>query len=556
VGWLGQVVVALALAALAHHLWQRGVPVSPWDSSRFIWWPILNARTGWIPWIPVSIIVTWRWGWVLVHWIRATIYRLLAFPRLRRAAENAVKVHGPIPELSVVVVTYKEDPHITRVVFDSIFEELARIDGLDRPPVVVAITGCDDDDDAIRASRDRVAVGVPSERCAELILKRGSDGKRRALASGLEWVRGWQRSPDGVFVAMDGDTKLEPGALERCLCFFRLQPAIAAVTTNEHAVVRAPGWFCEWIHLRHGQRNLYASSIALSRRLLCLTGRFSVFRGDALDESFIEIVRNDHVQSWLWGDYALLSGDDKSTWFKLLSKGARMLYVPDVTVVTHEAVHGSAVVRAYHNLRRWGGNLIRNSDRAIALGPRRTGLFIWWCLLDQRISMWTLLVGPLAFTLMMLAGRVDLACVYMLWVMVSRTVRVLPSWLHGRRVSFLYAPLAALLDTAGALVKIWIVYFPAKQFWFNRGKRQLDSTKGQGRLLERRAAAATLMASAFLALIGFVAWLTGTLQPGREVSLIVEELRASSSLLLMLGLVPVLAGSAVALAARLGRGEN
>src|SRR5262249_25277045 len=161
-------------------------------------------------------------------------------------------------------------------------------------------------------------------------------------------------------------------------------------------------------------------------------------------------------------------------------------------------------------------------------GPRRVGAFTWWCLLDQRISMWAMLVGPLAFALMMVAGRVDLACAYLLWVMVSRTIRVAPSWVHGRRLSVLYAPLAALLDTAGALVKIWIGYFPANQFWFNRGFRRLDSTAGKKRLLERRAAAGALMASALTGLIGFVAWLTGTLQPGRELALILDEIGPGS----------------------------
>jgi glycosyltransferase Alg8 len=556
VGWLGQVLVALALGYLINYLWLRGGPRGPWDPHRFVWWPIVNERTSWIPWIPVSILAGWRWTWVLVHWIRAATYRLRVFPRLRREAEAEVATRGAVPELAVLVVTYKEDPNITRVVFESIFEEAARVEGLDRHPVIVAVTGSDADDEGIRAARDRVAGRVPPGRRAKLVLMRGTDGKRRALAAGLEWIRRWHRSPDGAFVAMDGDTKLEPGALSRSLCFFRLQPTISALTTNEHAIVRAPGWFCEWIHLRHGQRNLYASSLALSRRLLCLTGRFSVFRADVLDDGFIEIVRNDHVRSWLWGDYALLSGDDKSTWFNLLGKGLRMLYVPDVAVITHEAVQGSAAVRAYHNLRRWGGNLIRNSERAISLGPRRVGPFTWWCLLDQRVSMWTILVGPLAFLLMMLSGRVDLACVYLLWVVVSRSVRVVPSWLHGRRVSLLYAPLSALLDTAGALVKIWIVYFPAKQFWFNRGHRQLDSTKGRSRLLERRAAAGTLLGSALLALVGFVSWLTGSLQPGREAALLLDELRAGPALFLVLGLLPVLVGSAVALAARLGRGGN
>jgi hypothetical protein len=47
-------------------------------------------------------------------------------------------------------------------------------------------------------------------------------------------------------------------------------------------------------------------------------------------------------------------------------------------------------------MRRWFGNMLRASGRAIALGPRQVGLFAWWCLIDQRISMWTPLLLPLS----------------------------------------------------------------------------------------------------------------------------------------------------------------
>ena len=83
---------------------------------------------------------------------------------------------------------------------------------------------------------------------------------------------------------MDGDTHLEPGAISGALPFLRLEPPIIAMTTDEHVCVDGPAWIAEWLHLRHGLRDLYTSSVALSQRLLCLTGRFSVFRADALDD--------------------------------------------------------------------------------------------------------------------------------------------------------------------------------------------------------------------------------------------------------------------------------
>lgn len=450
-------------------------------------------------WLPFSTLIFWRWGWALAHWCRAGIYAAIVYPRLRRAARAAAVARGPVREVAVLLATYKERADITARVIASVLDELARTPGLERPPLIVAVTGCNADDATIREVFAQHALGCRPE----LILLRGADGKRDALAKGLEVLRAWQTDPDGVFVMMDGDTELGSGALSELTPLFRLEPKVAAVTTNEHAVVHAPAWFCEWIHLRHGQRHLFNCSIALSGRLLCLTGRYSVFRAAVLDSDFIEIVRNDRVDHWLWGQYRLLSGDDKSTWFHLLSRAARLLYVPDQLVITHETVGRAAGLRAYHNLRRWGGNMVRNSERAIRVGPRKLGWFCCACLIDQRLIMWTTLVGPTAALYTASAGRWDLVASYLLWVIVSRSFRCLPIWLHGRRISVCYAPLAVLSDWASAVVKIWVTFFPARQYWLNRGSRELDSTRSRARHRERLVVAwSFLLASA----IGYVVW--------------------------------------------------
>jgi glycosyltransferase Alg8 len=451
----------------------------------------------------LSLLVLWRWGWAFLHWTRAAIYRYWAYPRLARAGRAAVALRGPVPEVAVLVATYKERPAITRRVILSVVDELAGLEGLRRAPLLIAVTGSDGDDEAITAALAEAAARLPASRLPELRLLRGANGKRDALAKGLEALAATSPDPEGAFVMMDGDTHLEPGVFLRCLPLLRLEPAVSAVTTNEHVSAEGPVWLSEWLHLRHGLRHLYTCSIALSNKLLCLTGRFSLFRASALRPDFIEIVRNDSVEHWLWGRYTLLSGDDKSTWFNLLSRGARLLYVPDATVVTHETLGGSSVVRAYHNLRRWGGNMVRNSERAIALGPRFLGLFCWWCLVDQRLSMWTTLVGPTSLLLALWAGRTDLAAAYVVWVIGTRTIRMIPSWLHGRRLSLLYPPLAAVMDWTGALVKIWVLFFPARQFWLNRGARELDSTRGRARIRDRKViAASTLLVSLLLYVLG------------------------------------------------------
>ena len=130
--------------------------------------------------------------------------------------------------------------------------------------------------------------------------------------------------------------------------------------------------------MRFAQRRIGMQSHALAGMILTLTGRLSLFRAHYVtSHEFIDIVEEDFLEHWLWGRFRFLSGDDKSTWYYMLREGARTIYVPDAYCITIESIHGSGYDRMVQNLRRWSGNMLRNGARAIALGPRRVGLFTW-----------------------------------------------------------------------------------------------------------------------------------------------------------------------------------
>ena len=115
-----------------------------------------------------------------------------------------------------------------------------------------------------------------------------------------------------------------------------------------------------------------------------------------VSHDFIRLQEADYLNHWLWGSFRFLSGDDKSSaGIALLKHNVKMLYVPDSRGYTIEIIEGSAYTRMVENLRRWSGNMLRNGQRAIALGPGRMPFFIWWCCVDQRLAMWTMLFSPL-----------------------------------------------------------------------------------------------------------------------------------------------------------------
>jgi glycosyltransferase Alg8 len=371
---------------------------------------------------------------------------------------------------------------------------------------VVVATGCDEDDQAIQrvhaeCSRAlETATGVAW--APELVLLRDDTGKRPAIASALREIAASQPHPDGVVLFLDGDTLLQPGLLQKVLPLFRLKPEVSAVTTDEDGWVQGPRWFAEWISLRLGLRHRTMCSIALSGKLLCLTGRLSVFRASvAVDPSFLEQIERDSIEHWLWGSFDMLSGDDKSTSYWLTARGRRMLYVPDARATTIEVVSKAAVKRALANIRRWSGNSLRHGWRSLKLGPKKLGWFCWYCLLDQRVAIWTVLVGPLFALLAVCSGRMEVAAAYLLWVMVSRFCHSAIAWLHGRRLSAYYVPLQVVSDWVTSLTKAWTLFHPAKQAWFNRGARRLDAQKTGASPRLRAAAAHYLYAFTFAGLV-------------------------------------------------------
>jgi len=453
-------------------------------------------------------IAVWRWGWFVVQSVRALLYRYWAFPRLRRQAERAASVaeHGPVPEVSILAVTYHERPWITEAVFKSVYRELSTLSGLARAPRLVVATGCDEDDQAIQRVHAECSQSFGAAAGAawppELVLLRDDTGKRPALAGALREIAAGQPHPDGVVLFLDGDTVLQPGLMRKVLPLFRLKPDVSAVTTDEDGWVQGPRWFAEWISLRLGLRHRTMCSVALSGTLLCLTGRLSVFRASvAVDPSFLEQIERDSIEHWLWGSFDMLSGDDKSTSYWLAARGRRMLYVPDARATTIEVVSKPAAKRALANIRRWSGNSLRHGWRAFKLGPQKLGWFCWYSLLDQRLAIWTVLVGPLFALLAVCAGRLEFAAAYLLWVMVSRLCHSAIAWRHGRRLSAFYVPLQIASDWVISVTKAWTLFHPAKQAWLNRGARRLDAQKTGASPRLRAAAAHYLYAFACSAMV-------------------------------------------------------
>ncbi|TFH85898.1 alginate biosynthesis protein Alg8 [Billgrantia azerbaijanica] len=416
----------------------------------------------------VGGVAVWRYSWWLVQAVRSTWYNRRVFPRLRAAADaaDAAGDAGRPPELFVLCTSFRIEPEVTFQVYSALVREAADY-GV--PTTVFAAIADRTDVDIITHVMEEQ--GWPENVELRYMFQKG-DGKRSAMAEVLRAISRRLPAPGALLVSMDGDIRLEPGTLARSLPFFHIQPGLGALTTNNSAIVTGGDATREWYDLRYAQRHLVMSSMSLSRRLLVLTGRYSVFRADlATHPDFIDLVENDQVSHWRFGRFKFLSGDDKSTWYWLLKNGWRMLYLPDVYVSGFEELPDRKRFFASTTdlMRRWYGNMLRTSNRAIALGPRPMGIFAWWSLVDQRLSMWTTLVGPTMVVLVTLFVRPSFIFAYALWILFTRGIATLIlAWQHGR-YSLLWIPLIYYNQVWGAMLKTHVSFRFNRQKWSRQG---------------------------------------------------------------------------------------
>ena len=160
---------------------------------------------------------------------------------------------------------------------------------------------------------------------------------------------------------------------------------------------------------------------------------------------------------------------------ELLKRGAEMMYVPDATVHTVERIEAEWIHRASQNLLRWSGNMLRNGSRAIAIGPKKMGFFIWWCIIDQRIAMWTCLAGPIAVIFGAFLWTPMLLLALPPWVLFTRAMLSMLLYYHHRSIDPLFPFILYANQIGSSILKIYILFRLPMQRWANRGDQRAFS---------------------------------------------------------------------------------
>jgi glycosyltransferase Alg8 len=145
--------------------------------------------------------------------------------------------------------------------------------------------------------------------------------------------------------------------------------------------------------------------------------------------------------------------------------GYDTFYVPDAAINTVEHPPEKSFLKASRKLMyRWYGNNLRQNSRALGLGVNRLGVFTSVVLFDQRVSMWTSILGLTVALIASFKYGVTFLLMYLLWIGITRLVLTLLLSCSGHSIGPAYPVILYYNQIVGALMKIYMASF---QGWFN-----------------------------------------------------------------------------------------
>lgn len=424
--------------------------------------------------IVIGFLGAWRYSWALLNFTRAVIFKRYLYPRRKALAFQTYRESGVRSHAFFMVTSYMVDQDTTLMVYRSIFRAAAA--AKDGATIVSSVVD-GADERLIRDVYETMPIDMSTVTLKMDRIK--ANGKRDAMARALKLLASFSPTPHDIMVFVDGDTVVPLDVVEQSAPWFS-DPDVGALTTHEAAIIDKDNLFKDWFILRFNQRQVMMCSMGLSKHVLTLTGRMSVFRANLTTHpEFVNGVGHDYLDHWRLGRVNFLTGDDKSTWYWLLRNGYQTLYLPDVVSASVETQPRDTFFDSAKTLMvRWFGNMMRTNGRALRLSPKSMGFFTWWSILDQRVSMFTTLVGPLSVTITALLGTPTVVPLYMAWVLMTRYLFCLfIARFNGVWFPVTQPPILYFSQIVGASIKTFVLFRLDKQKWTRQ------STGGSGATL-------------------------------------------------------------------------
>ncbi len=369
----------------------------------------------------IGAVAAWRYGWSLVHLVRALVYRRLVFPRRRAglsrlvedAQENEADRAALFPELVALLPIGREPAETTAAVLRSLIEQAK---GYPRPLTIVATPGEIGDERFVRRLFQEAS---PPDRVRLVLVAPRHPGPRAALAAGLIAVSRLRPPPQALLLLLDPRAVLLPGTLERTVPFLALRPELGFVTTDQDAAPTGSGPFSAWRALRLARRQLLCSSFALGDRAPPgEDGLLILPIGLATRPDLLALVRDEGPGGPRPDGSEASVGAHGTIWRWLVGQGLAGLHVPDVRVLLIERAPERGFLRASAALLQVETGGLASAFRGLwDPDPMRLGPLLWGYLVDQRLGAALDLLAPVAALLAAVAVGPGVLLAYLLWLM-------------------------------------------------------------------------------------------------------------------------------------------
>ncbi|WP_214109001.1 glycosyltransferase [Acrocarpospora catenulata] len=412
-------------------------------------------------------IAAWRWGtpeeFGPLGVLLLTLLSLKLLLSLCYRPNRRTSWHG---DFAVIVPIFNEDPEILRRCLTTLRTQSRT------PRWVVVIDDGSTEDAAVPVAESMI--GDFQEQKIELIVLRQPEntGKREALA------RGFEQCPDAeVYVCVDSDTLLHPGALDRLLAPLG-DEQVTAVTGLVLAANFRVNVLTRLIDLRYANAFLYErAAYSLLRSVLCCCGSLAAYRGRVVHKHLTDF----RTQRFL-GRRAVVGDDRRLTNYCLLE--GQVLFQSSALAET------AVPERLGHYLRqqsRWNRSFFRETLWCLRTFPRVRPTA--WLLSFIEIATWLTFTATLIYSLLifpLLYGRLLLPQYSAMIVIFGylRSVRYLDlqrpgiSWPQQFAI-FAIAPLYGVMHVALLLpVRVFSLLTLRRTAWGTRKTVEVSLAEG------------------------------------------------------------------------------
>lgn len=405
----------------------------------------------------LGVIGIWRHGWGIINFVRASQYRALQ----RTNRQTTINPNG---SLVVIVTFYNQTPEEVSAVSRALAQAIYNLPL--RKYVVCAHLSDEQRSIFTHELNDDPNIALNFVRQHGL-------GKREALADCLTIAKAsYSRSTrdSACVLLIDGDTIVTHDAIAQSISNIQRSPDLGAVVVNEIPFCKSSRLFSQWRMLRSLERHKLMCSFALSGRVLVLTGRFCMYRGNViLQTDVINRLRKDFIR--LKNTHiALLTGDDKTTWLEVLRRRLKMKYLPFSYIFPIEAPNqkDDFIKSTYNLTHRYSGNMARaNLHQDAWVGANKT-LHFAYGLLDQRISMWTSLLTPVLLLYLLLFEQFGLFVVALTYALLIKHIQAIALWSLSGIYDPWYPYLIFYNQVMSALIKVRAFAYLHRQSWSNQ----------------------------------------------------------------------------------------